>query len=163
MKRKKIVKFPANDHFTLAAYQDRHFEGVKALWQDAFPEIEAWRAPEVAIPAKLAIQPDLFLIATDGDQVIGTTLAGYDGHRGWLYSVAVLSGHRRRGVGTALLREAERRLLALGCAKIGLQIVPENEAVVEFYRRAGYDVEPKICMGKKIGIHADVSSLAQSA
>lgn len=154
---------PANDHFTISVYKDWHFEGVKALWRDAFPELEAWRAPEVAIPAKLAIQPDLFLVASDGDQVIGTTLAGYDGHRGWLYSVAVLSDHRRRGVGTALLREAERRLLVLGCAKIGLQIVPENAAVAEFYRQQGYDVEPKICMGKKIGVHASVDSLAQSA
>ncbi len=159
----KLKTTPANDHFTISAYEDRRFEGVKALWQDAFPELEAWRTPEVAIPAKLAIQPDLFLVACDGDQVIGTTLAGYDGHRGWLYSVAVLSGHRRRGVGTALLREAERRLLALGCAKIGLQIVPENAAVAEFYRRQGYEVEPKICMGKKIGVHAGAASLAQSA
>lgn len=158
-----VTTFPANDHFTISAYHDRHFEGVKALWQDAFPDLEAWRSPEVAIPAKLAIQPDLFLVASDGDQVIGTTLAGYDGHRGWLYSVAVLSSHRRRGIGTALLREAERLLLALGCPKIGLQIVPENAAVAEFYRQEGYDVEPKICMGKKIGAGTDSASMVQSA
>ena len=106
--------------------------------------------PGLAIPAKLAIQPELFLIAIDNSRAVGTAIAGYDGHRGWLYSVAVLRSHQRRGVGTALLREAESRLLGLGCRKINLQIVPDNGAVAAFYRRLGYAVEERVCMGKVI-------------
>lgn len=140
-----------NGQFHILVYGEAHFEGVKLLWREAFPNQDIWKTPEFAIPAKCAVQPDLFLVALSGDSVIGTVMAGYDGHRGWLYSVAVLRMCRRHGVGSALLKEAERRLLALGCAKINLQIVPVNCAVTAFYERLGFAVEERVCMGKRIG------------
>jgi ribosomal protein S18 acetylase RimI-like enzyme len=140
--------------FDILAYKDRHYEGVATLWREAFAQRERWQMPEFAIPAKLANQPELFLVAVHGERVIGTAMAGYDGHRGWLYAVAVLRVFRGRGVGSALLREAERRLLAKGCAKINLQIVPANGAVSAFYEQLGYAVEERICMGKRIGAAA---------
>ena len=97
--------------WNIVKYAESHFDGVAALWREAFPNPQPWNAPEVTIPAKLAIQSDLFLLAIDREQVIGSVLAGYDGHRGWLYAVAVLKAHQRRGIGSALVREAERRLL----------------------------------------------------
>jgi ribosomal protein S18 acetylase RimI-like enzyme len=63
----------------------------------------------------------------------------------------VLKTHQRRGVGTALVREAERRLLELGCVKINLQIQGANASVAEFYRRLGYEVEERVSMGKRLG------------
>jgi hypothetical protein len=81
-------------------------------------------------------------------------MAGYDGHRGWLYSVAVSPVHRRVGVGSALIREAEKRLLALGCHKINLQIVLANYSVAAFYRKLGYAIEERISMSKPIGVFA---------
>lgn len=143
-----------NGQFDILAYRDRHYEGVASLWREAFAQRERWQRPEFVIPAKLAVQPELFLVAANGERVIGTAMAGYDGHRGWLYAVAVLRDFRGRGVGSALLREAERRLLALGCAKINLQIVPANGAVAVFYEQLGYMVEERICMGKRIGAAA---------
>lgn len=92
-----------------------------------------------------------FVLALDGDQIIGSVLAGYDGHRGWLYAVAVLKARQRQGVGSALVREAERRLLELGCVKINLQIQSANASVTEFYRRLGYEVEERVSMGKRLG------------
>ncbi|MEA2824519.1 MAG: hypothetical protein QOF03_1001 [Alphaproteobacteria bacterium] len=140
MKRPNIVK-----------YAETHFDGVAALWRDAFPNPQPWNAPEITIPAKLAMQPDLFLAAMDGGQIIGSVLAGYDGHRGWLYAVAVLTTHQRRGIGSALVHEAERRLLELGCVKINLQVQSTNASVAEFYGRLGYDVEERVSMGKRLG------------
>ena len=137
--------------WTVVKYAECHFDGVAALWREAFPNPQPWNAPEVTIPAKLAIQSDLFLLAIDREQVIGSVLAGYDGHRGWLYAVAVLKEHQRRGVGSALVREAERRLLELGCVKINLQIQSTNASVTEFYRRLGYEVEERVSMGKRLG------------
>jgi GNAT superfamily N-acetyltransferase len=90
--------------FQIAPYCSERFEGVKSLWQEAFPDDPPWNAAEIAIPAKLAVQPDLFFVALDGDQVVRSIMAGYDGHRGWLYALAVLNSHRRRGVGAALVR-----------------------------------------------------------
>jgi ribosomal protein S18 acetylase RimI-like enzyme len=135
----------------IVKYAESHFDGVAALWQEAFPNPQPWNAPEVTIRAKLAMQSDLFLLAVDREQVIGSVLAGYDGHRGWLHAVAVLKTYRRQGVGSALVRESERRLLELGCVKINLQIQNTNASVTEFYRRLGYEVEERVSMGKRLG------------
>ena len=140
--------------FNVVVYDDVHLEGVKALWREAPLDLRDWRAPEIAIPAKIAMQRDLFLVAVDRDAVIGTTMAGYDGHRGWLYAVAVQRAYRRQGVGSALIREAEKRLLALGCPKINLQVVLANYSVVAFYRKLGYAIEERISMGKPIAAFA---------
>jgi len=134
----------------VVTYTDRHFDGVKALWQEMFPDDPPWNGADVAIPAKKAVQPELFLVAVDNGQVIGSVMAGYDGHRGWLYAVAVLNSHQRQGVGTALIREAEKRLRSLGCGKINLQIRASNSAVVQFYKHLGYTAEDRVSMGKRV-------------
>jgi ribosomal protein S18 acetylase RimI-like enzyme len=136
--------------FNVAPYSSEHFEGVKALWQQAFPDDPPWNAAEIAIPAKLAVQPELFLVAVDGDLVVGSIMAGYDGHRGWLYAVAVLNDRCRQGVGTALVRAAEARLRSMGCGKINLQVRSTNANAVAFYRRLGYLIEERTSMGKRL-------------
>lgn len=127
-----------------------HRDGVIALWQTAFGYDSPHNAPRLAIDRKLAARDGLFFVASLHDQVVGTILAGYDGHRGWLYSVAVDPAHRHAGIGTALVRHAERALTALGCVKINLQIIGGNERVAAFYRALGYSVEERISMGKRI-------------
>jgi len=77
-------------------------------------------------------------------------MAGYDGHRGWLYSVAVREKNRRSGAGTALVRQAEQALHALGCGKVNLQVRTTNDAVVRFYERLGYAVEDRISLGRRL-------------
>jgi ribosomal protein S18 acetylase RimI-like enzyme len=136
--------------FHIESYTPDRFDGVKVLWQEAFPDDPPWNKAEVAVPAKLAVQPELFLVALNGDQVAGSIMAGYDGHRGWLYAVAVLNSRRRQGVGTALVRSAEERLRSMGCRKINLQVRVSNAAVVGFYSRLGYEIEPRTSMGKRI-------------
>jgi ribosomal protein S18 acetylase RimI-like enzyme len=77
-------------------------------------------------------------------------MAGYDGHRGWIYSVAVAESHRRRGLGSQLVHHAEKMLTQLGCLKINLQIAEGNESVAAFYETLGYRIERRVSMGKKI-------------
>lgn len=131
-------------------YQGEHFAGVEALWRNAFPNDNPWNVAAVAIPEKMRVQPELMLVALDGDRVVGSVMAGYDGHRGWISRIAVLTSHRGRGIGQALIAAAEHRLAALGCIKINLQVVEANSAVVEFYKRAGYQIEPRISMSKHL-------------
>jgi len=135
---------------SIVTYQQSHFDSVRLLWHEAFPNDPPWNAAELAIPAKLEIQPELFLVATAQGSVVGSIMAGYDGHRGWLYAVAVLQSQQRQGIGTALVREAEARLLAMGCSKINLQVRSSNIAVVRFYQSLGYDIEERVSMGKRI-------------
>ncbi len=138
----------------IGPYRDRqHRAQVVALWQQAFGYDTAHNLPSLAIDKKLAVNDGLFFVATDKKTVIGTILAGYDGHRGWLYSVAVHADYRRHGLGSSLVRYAEQALTALGCMKINLQITSGNDAVAGFYEALGYGVEPRISMGKKIVVN----------
>ena len=128
-----------------------HRREVVDLWTAAFGYETAHNAPGLAIDKKLEAGDGLFFVALEADAVVGTILAGYDGHRGWLYSVAVRESSRHRGIGTALVRHAERALTERGCVKINLQIAGGNEGVTAFYESLGYVVEPRISMGKRIG------------
>ena len=143
-----VVKVESD--IVVLTYQDRHFADVRDLWLMTFPDDPPWNRAEHSIAEKVRTQPDLFLVAERGGRAIGTAMAGYDGHRGWLYSIAVEQGAQRLGIGTALLAEVEARLAALGCGKINLQVRDGNEAVVSFYERNGYHVERRMSMGKRL-------------
>ncbi len=131
-------------------YRPSDFDGVQSLWEEAFPNDPPWNRAGTAIPAKLAFQPDLLFVAIEGSGVIGSIMAGYDGHRGWLYAVAVRQECRRSGVGAALVREAERALAGLGCEKVNLQVRASNEAVARFYMKLGYAIEDRINLGRRL-------------
>jgi ribosomal protein S18 acetylase RimI-like enzyme len=134
----------------IVTYNAEHFGDVKSLWQEVFPGDPPWNAAEVAIPAKLAVQPYLFLVALDVTKVVGSIMSGYDGHRGWLYALAIRKSHRRRGIGSALVRESEERLRSIGCCKVNLQVRASNATAVEFWERHGYMTEERVSMGKRI-------------
>jgi ribosomal protein S18 acetylase RimI-like enzyme len=129
---------------------DHHRHAVIALWETVFGYETAHNTPSLAIDNKLAVADQLFFVALRDEEVIGTVMGGYDGHRGWLYSVAVLPAHRREGLGAKLVRHAENALIARGCMKINLQIISANASVAAFYEALGYSIEPRISMGKKI-------------
>jgi ribosomal protein S18 acetylase RimI-like enzyme len=128
----------------------KHREQVIELWNSAFANKDARNRPELSIDRKLSVKDDLFFIARDDDQVIGTIMAGYDGHRGWIYSMVVVPEKRKSKVGTTLLKHAENELEKLGCVKINLQIFKDNEGVADFYLKNGYSIEERISMGKEI-------------
>ena len=132
----------------IRAITDADAAAVEALWEAVFPDARSWNQPAVYLPRKRAQGDDLILVATRGGRVVAAVALGYDGIRGWIYHLAVAPGARRHGVGTALMGAAEERLRARGCPKINLQIVADNAAVVAFYARLGYAVEPRISMGK---------------
>lgn len=127
-----------------------HRAQVIALWKTALGYEAAHNRPDFAIDQKIRIDDGLFFVALLGPEVVGTTMAGYDGHRGWLYSVAVHPDHRRQGIGACLVRHAERALAAKGCVKINLQISAGNERVSAFYATLGYTEEPRVSMGKLV-------------
>ena len=119
-----------------------------ALWRASFGYDTAHNEPGLVIDTKLAVDDGLFFVAQAGDVVVGTTMAGYDGHRGLLYSVAVMPSHRKLAIGSQLVRHAEHALRARGCLKINLQMLASNASVARFYEALGYRVEPRVSMGK---------------
>ncbi len=131
-----------------------HRTQVMALWRTVFGYETAHNDPSVAIDKKLGVADGLLFVATEGGDVIGTAMAGYDGHRGWLYSIAVHPIARRKGLGGALVRHAEQALSERGCMKVNLQLLAANEATAAFYKTLGYKVEPRISMGKVLSQNA---------
>jgi ribosomal protein S18 acetylase RimI-like enzyme len=127
-----------------------HRPQVVALWEKVFGYEAPHNKPGLAIDKKLAMDDQLFLVALIDHAVVGTIMAGYDGHRGWIYSVAVAPSHRRQGIGSRLVARAECALTRKGCVKINLQILEGNESVAAFYSKLGYAVEKRISMGKRI-------------
>lgn len=140
--------------WVIRPFQAQDRQSVIELWNEAFPGSSGHNDPAASIDRKLAARDDLFFVAADGEQVLGTILAGYDGHRGWLYSVAVRSSSRRRGIGAGLVRYAESILVGLGCPKINLQVRSDNAQVEGFYAALGYATEARISMGKILDRHA---------
>jgi ribosomal protein S18 acetylase RimI-like enzyme len=116
-------------------------EAVVALWAEA-GLTRPWNDPRLDIERKLSVQPELFLVAEDpsmSGELIGSVMAGYDGHRGWLYYLATAESHRGRGVARALVEYAENRLLDMGCPKVQLMVREGNEDVLGFYDGLGYE------------------------
>jgi ribosomal protein S18 acetylase RimI-like enzyme len=121
---------------------------VIELWRTVFGYEAAHNEPALSISKKLANRDGLFFVATQGGLVRGSVMAGYDGHRGWLYAVAVQPELQRTGLGKRLVKTAEEALTAVGCLKVNLQLLASNEATAAFYKALGYKVEPRVSMGK---------------
>ena len=134
----------------IRAYEDSDQAAVVALWNAVLPDGAPHNDPEKSIRNKLAEGRDLFFVAVDGGAPVGTVMGGYDGHRGWIYSVAVDPEHRRQGIGRRLIRRVESALIHRGCLKVNLQVRATNEAVIAFYETLGFGVEERISMGKRL-------------
>lgn len=124
----------------------RDLEKVRALWAASGPGVHLGRSdtPE-EIYKKLARDPDLFLVAEEGEgesgmaQLVGTVLGGFDGRRGLIYHLSVAETHRCHGVGAALMDEVERRLYAKGCLRTYLLVVDGNDQAARFYAKRGWE------------------------
>ncbi|MFJ4174160.1 GNAT family acetyltransferase [Microbacterium sp. NPDC089696] len=142
--------------WNVRAFRPEDTESVVALWDDA-GLTRPWNDPRRDIERKLSVQPELFLVAVDDEaasRIIGTVMAGYDGHRGWLYYLSSASSHRRRGVGRALVAEAERLLRDMGCPKVQLMVREGNEQALEFYDELGYERFSVSNTGKRLIVDA---------
>jgi ribosomal protein S18 acetylase RimI-like enzyme len=127
--------------------------------QDEAAVIELWlqcnlvvpqNNPERDIKRKLRVNPEWFLVGVLGGHIVATCMAGYEGHRGWINYLAVSPHHRRQGIGTRIMEEAEKKLSAAGCPKINLQVRETNRAVIQFYERIGYTRDLVVSMGKRL-------------
>ncbi|SAK50954.1 acetyltransferase [Caballeronia hypogeia] len=129
-------------------------DAVIALWRDVFPEYadvsRPQRDPALSIANKMKMQPELFFVGSLDGEVIGTVMAGYDGHRGWVYSLAVTPTLRGRGFGSALMRHAEAALAKLGCPKVNLQIMSFKTDLRGFYEKLGYRMDEVVSLGKRL-------------
>lgn len=109
-----------------------------------------WNDPAKDIQRKLEVQPDMFLVGLIDDNVVGSVMAGYEGHRGWIYYLAVAPDVQHRGYGRRLMEHAEGLLRAVNCPKINLLIRTDNKDAIEFYRSLDYSMDAVTAMGKRL-------------
>ena len=133
----------------IRAFQIADQESVVALWNEC-GLTRPWNNPHLDIARKLTAQPELFIVATINDVIVGTAMIGFDGHRGWVYYLAVKPSHQRKAIGSALMNEAERLLEQRGCPKICLMIRSSNASVIEFYKELGYAQDDVVTLGKRL-------------
>jgi ribosomal protein S18 acetylase RimI-like enzyme len=133
----------------IRAYRYEDEAAVAQLWRDC-NLVVPHNDPRKDIRRKLAFQPDLFLVGVDGNRVVASIMAGYEGHRGWLNYLAVAPDRQRAGLGRQMVAEAEHGLRGLGCPKINLQVRKSNPAAVDFYRRIGFLEDDVVSMGKRL-------------
>lgn len=130
-------------------FQPSDEAAVVDLWQRC-ELTRPWNDPHRDIQRKLGVQPELFLVGESDGRLVASVMAGFDGHRGWVNYLAVCPTQRRRGLGRQLMAAVEQRLEALGCPKLNLQVREGNQAVLAFYERLGYRVEPLLSLGKRL-------------
>jgi ribosomal protein S18 acetylase RimI-like enzyme len=130
-------------------YQLSDSEAVIALWRLCgltTPQND----PAQDIARKVADSPELFLVAELEGKLVGTVMAGYDGHRGWINYLAVAPGLQKKGIGLQLMGAAEARLKDLGCPKVNLQVRKSNSQAHAFYEKIGYKEDQVSSFGKRL-------------
>lgn len=133
----------------IRGYQIEDQGEVVALWE-ACGITRSWNNPVKDIERKLKVQGEWFLVGEVEGKLVGSVMAGYDGHRGWVNYLAVHPEYQRRGYARALMAEVERLFYDFGVPKINLQIRSKNAGVIAFYKAIGYGVDDVMSMGKRL-------------
>jgi len=106
------------------------------------------RNPRADIQKKLRHSPESFFVGVLEGRVVATVMVGYDGHRGWIYSLAVKPDLQRKGIGSQMMEHVENWLRQHGCPRAKLQIDEARSDVAGFYEKLGYEVQPLVSMAK---------------
>ena len=133
---------------SIRAFRESDEPAVIDLWKSVFNYSAPHNDPALAIRMKCAVDPEFLIVAIRDGKLAGTVMGGYDGHRGWIYLLAVAPEFRRRGIATKLVEFVERALVEKGCIKVNLQVLASNADVTSFYEKLGYQVEERINLGK---------------
>lgn len=124
-------------------------DAVIQLWNDC-NLVVAWNDPQKDIQRKLKAGAELFLVGAIDGRIMAAAMGGYEGHRGWVNYLAVAPAHRSKGYARQLMQELEKRLLAVGCPKLNLQIRSSNVDVIRFYEALGYKADACVSLGKRL-------------
>ena len=137
------------DEMIIRQYSPADREAVINLWKTC-NLTKSWNNPEQDINRKLKDSPELFLVGTINGIIVASVMAGYDGHRGWIYYLAVDPEYRKQGLGRRIMAAAEEKLLAIGCPKIDLMVRRNNPNVITFYEKIGYGHDEVVTMSKRL-------------
>jgi ribosomal protein S18 acetylase RimI-like enzyme len=131
----------------VSSITDADIAPVVALWQRC-GLTQPWNDPAADIAfARRGPNSDI-LVGRSGDKLVATALVGHDGHRGWVYYVAVDLDAQGSGLGRAIMSAAEDWLRTHGVLKVQLMVRPDNSKVQAFYEALGYGEQKRIIYAK---------------
>lgn len=116
------------------------FEDVVELWERA-GLTRPWNDPRLDLRRAVDGPSSAVLVGMDGEALVAAVMVGHDGHRGWVYYLAVGPDARGEGRGRAMMAAAEAWLRQRGVPKLNLMVRGSNAAVLSFYRALGFDVD----------------------
>lgn len=131
----------------IAPIGDADVADVVALWQ-ACGLTRPWNDPATDIALARKGSNATVLIGRGDSAILATVLVGHDGHRGWVYYLAVDPEHRHRGYARVMMDTAENWLRARGIEKLQLMVRADNTAVKDFYQSLGYSEQERIVYAK---------------
>jgi ribosomal protein S18 acetylase RimI-like enzyme len=137
------------EDFSIRTYRPDDAAEVIDLWGEC-GLIVPWNNPETDIDRKYADSPQLFFVGELENKLVASCMAGYDGHRGWIYFLAVKNSQQRKGLATRLVGHVEAELIELGCPKVELMVRKTNDRVISFYKSIGFDPDPVIVLSKRL-------------
>ena len=132
---------------SIAPIEDADVARVVALWQ-ACGLTRPWNDPAADIALARKGSNATVLIGRDGTAIVATVLVGHDGHRGWVYYLAVDPDRRHKGYGRVMMDAAENWLRQRGIEKLQLLVRPDNSQVKDFYQSLGYAMQARIIYAK---------------
>ena len=135
------------DALPITPIEDNDVAAVVALWQRC-ELTRPWNDPAADIALARRGPNSTILIGRDGETIIATAMVGHEGHRGWVYYVAVDPDHRGKGFGRAMMNAAEDWLRKAGMAKLQLLVRSENTKVQAFYESIGYVAQERVMYAK---------------
>ena len=130
-------------------YRDSDRASLIELWNTC-DLIRPWNDPDKDITRKCGFQPELFLVGELDGKLIASAMAGYDGHRGSVFYLAISPQHQRAGLGKRFMQEIEQRLIAIGCPKVNIVVRKSNFDVLNFYRKLDYLPDDVESIGKRL-------------
>jgi len=137
------------DRWVIRPFSPGEEEAVVALWVDC-GLVVPHNDPRRDIARKLKVNPEWFLVGLLDGRIVGSCMAGYEGHRGWINYLAVSPSLRHRGLARQLMEVATGLLRNAGCPKINLQVRSGNRQVIAFYRSLGFHEDDVVSLGLRL-------------
>ncbi len=131
----------------ITSIKDADIDAVVALWQRC-GLTRSWNDPADDIELARRGSNATILVGRQGHAIVASVLVGHDGHRGWVYYVAVDPDYRQKGYGRAIMQAAEEWLRSCGIAKLQLMVRGDNAQVHAFYESLGYYDQKRVTFAK---------------
>lgn len=133
----------------ISTASESNMDSVIALWK-ACDLTRPWNGPAADFRSALATETSDILLTRKEGVLIASVMVGFDGHRGWVYYLAVAPEHRRDGLGRIMMQAAENWLKDRNAPKIQLMVREDNAQAIGFYKALGYETQPVVTIGKRI-------------